>query len=75
MQNPKFGEDHLQNLNDCSQYQGKYLCQISPNIHPQQQHLFYGHYAGQPALAGTPSEVLEDFVVAVLLPNALADGN
>jgi len=31
---------------------------------------FYGHYAGQPepALAGTPSEELKDFVGAVLLP-------
>jgi len=37
---------------------------------------FYGHYAGQPALAGTSSRELEDFVGATFYcPHALADGS
>ena len=42
----------------------------------QQQPLFYCHYTGQPALAGTSSWELEDFVGAKFYcPHALADGN
>ena len=38
--------------------------------------LFYGHYTGQPALAGTLSSELEEFVEAwFYCPRALADGN
>jgi len=38
--------------------------------------LFYGHYTGQPALAGTSSEELDDSVRAKFYcPHALADGN
>jgi len=38
--------------------------------------LFYGHYTGQPALAGTLSYELEDFVRAQFYcPHALAGGN
>jgi len=37
--------------------------------------LFSGRYTGQPALAGTSSQELEDFVVAKFYcPHALADG-
>jgi len=37
---------------------------------------FYGHYTGQPALAGTSSQELEDFVGAKFYyPHTLADGN
>jgi len=37
---------------------------------------FYGHYTGQPALAGTSSKELEDFVVAKFYClHALADDN
>jgi len=37
---------------------------------------FYGHYTGQPALAGTSSEELEDFAGAKFYcPHALAGGN
>jgi len=37
---------------------------------------FYGHYTGQPTLAGTSSYKLEDFVGAKFYcPQALADGN
>jgi len=37
---------------------------------------FYGYYTGQPALAGTCGEELEDFVAAIFYcPQALADGN
>jgi len=47
------------------------------NINPkQQQPLLYGHYTGQPALAGTSSYEVEDFVGAKFYcPHALADGN
>jgi len=43
----------------------------------QQPSTFYGHYVGgQPALAGTSSLELEDFVGAKFYcPHALADGN
>jgi len=42
----------------------------------QQQQPFYGHYTGQPALAGTYSQELEDFIGAKFYcPHALADGN
>jgi len=42
----------------------------------QQQPTFYGHYTGQPALAGTASKQPEDFVGAKFYgPHALADGN
>jgi len=41
----------------------------------QSQPTFYGHYTGQPALAGTFSQELEDFVGAkIYCPHALADG-
>jgi len=41
-----------------------------------QQPPFYGHYAGQSALAGISSKELEDFVHAKFYcPHALADGN
>jgi len=37
---------------------------------------FCGHYTGQPALASTPSQELEDFAGAKFYcPHALADGN
>jgi len=43
---------------------------------PQQQPPFYGHYTGQPALAGTSSYELEDFVGAnFYCLHSLADGN
>jgi len=36
----------------------------------------YGHYTGQPALAGTRSKELEDYVAAKFYcPHVLADGN
>jgi len=39
----------------------------------RQQPPFYGHYEGQPALAGTSSQELEDFVGAKFYcPHALA---
>jgi len=42
----------------------------------QTNHPFYGHYTGQPALAGTSSSELEDFVGAQFYcPHALVDGN
>jgi len=42
----------------------------------QQQPPFYGHYTGQPVLASTSSQELEDFVGAKFYcPHALADGN
>jgi len=42
----------------------------------QQQPPFYGHYTGQPALAGTSSKELEDSVsVKFYCPHALADIN
>jgi len=42
----------------------------------QQQPPFYGYCTGQPALAGTSSYELEDFVGAKFYcPHALADGN
>jgi len=42
----------------------------------QQQPPFYSHHTGQPALAGTSSQELEDFVGAKFYwPHALADGN
>ena len=34
----------------------------------------YGHYTGQPVLAGTPVEKLEDFEAEFYCPHALADG-
>ena len=38
--------------------------------------LFYGHYTGQPALAGTPSQELENFVGAKFYClHALSEGN
>ena len=44
--------------------------------HIATQPLFYSHYTGQPALAGTFSLELEDFVSAKFYcPHALADGN
>jgi len=43
---------------------------------PQQQPPYYGHYTGQPALAGTSSYELEDFVGAnFYCLHSLADGN
>ena len=43
---------------------------------PQQQPPYYGHYTGQPALAGTSSYELEDFVGAnFYYLHSLADGN
>jgi len=37
---------------------------------------FYVHYTGQPVLAGTPSQELEDSVPGKFYcPHALADGN
>jgi len=41
-----------------------------------QQPPFYGHHTGQPALAGTSSYEVDDFVGAKFYcPHALADGN
>ena len=42
----------------------------------QQQQQRYGHYAGQPVLAGTPSHKLEDFVgTKFYCLHATADSN
>jgi len=41
----------------------------------QQQPPFYGHYTGQPALAGTSSQELDFVGAKFYIPHALADGN
>jgi len=46
------------------------------SIRTTTQPTFYGHYTGQPALAGTSSQELEDFVGAEFCcQHALADSN
>jgi len=49
---------------------------IKISLPTTQQPLFYRHYTGQLALAGTSSEEMEDFVIAKFnCPHANADGS
>ena len=53
-----------------------WLTERFSRVKEQQPPPFCGHYTGQPALAGTSSYELEDFVGAKFYcPHALADGN